>query len=187
MSMTDMSMAASATMTMSDMASMTMSDMASATADSMSGMDHSSMMMGMQDMMMVFFSAKNTPLYSTAWTPGTTGQYVGTCIFLIVLACIFRGLIALRCNFVALWTRSQRRRRGGLRYAADDPLVKQTRRPWAINEAASRAFLDTVLAGVSYLLMLAVMTMNVGYFLSILGGTFLGSFVIGGWTGTAAH
>jgi copper transporter 1 len=30
--------------------------------------------------------------------------------------------------------------------------------------------------------MLAVMTMNVGYFLSVLGGVFLGSFTLGGWT-----
>jgi hypothetical protein len=29
--------------------------------------------------------------------------------------------------------------------------------------------------------MLAVMTMNVGYFMSVLGGVFLGSFVLGGW------
>lgn len=30
------------------------------------------------------------------------------------------------------------------------------------------------------------MTMNVGYFLSVLGGVWLGSFVLGGWTGDAA-
>jgi copper transporter 1 len=35
--------------------------------------------------------------------------------------------------------------------------------------------------------MLAVMTMNVGYFLSVLGGVFLGSFVMGGWTSAATH
>lgn len=35
--------------------------------------------------------------------------------------------------------------------------------------------------------MLAVMTMNVGYFLSVLGGVFLGSFVVGRWTGAAVH
>ena len=35
--------------------------------------------------------------------------------------------------------------------------------------------------------MLAVMTMNVGYFLSVLGGTFLGSFILGGRTGPTAH
>lgn len=35
--------------------------------------------------------------------------------------------------------------------------------------------------------MLAVMTMNVGYFMSVLGGVFLGSFVMGGWTSAATH
>lgn len=35
--------------------------------------------------------------------------------------------------------------------------------------------------------MLAVMTMNVGYFLSILGGTFLGSLAIGRFAISAGH
>lgn len=35
--------------------------------------------------------------------------------------------------------------------------------------------------------MLAVMTMNVGYFMSVIGGVFLGSFVLGGWTPAASH
>ena len=35
--------------------------------------------------------------------------------------------------------------------------------------------------------MLAVMTMNVGYFLSILGGTFLGSLALGRYTTTFTH
>ena len=35
--------------------------------------------------------------------------------------------------------------------------------------------------------MLAVMTMNVGYFLSVLGGTFLGSLVLGRYTVTFEH
>jgi copper transporter 1 len=35
--------------------------------------------------------------------------------------------------------------------------------------------------------MLAVMTMNVGYFMSVLGGVFLGSFVLGGLTSAVAH
>lgn len=35
--------------------------------------------------------------------------------------------------------------------------------------------------------MLAVMTMNLGYFLSILGGTFLGSLAIGRYAANAGH
>ena len=45
-------------------------------------------------MMSVFQISSSTPLYSTAWTPASTGSYAGTCIFLIVLAALFRGLIA---------------------------------------------------------------------------------------------
>lgn len=69
-------------------------------------------------------------------------------------------------------------------------------RPWRITVEPMRAVLDTTIAGVTYLLyvfytpitiyiytngpsrMLGVMTMNVGYFLSILGGTFLGSLAL---------
>ena len=68
------------------------------------------------------------------------------------------------------------------------------------------ATVDVVLAGLSYLLlvfpialrpnhfrlpwdrMIAVMTMNVGYFLSVLGGVFLGSMVFGHFiANSAAH
>jgi copper transporter 1 len=35
--------------------------------------------------------------------------------------------------------------------------------------------------------MLAVMTMNVGYFMSVLGGVFLESFALGGWALAVAH
>ncbi|EME84434.1 uncharacterized protein MYCFIDRAFT_210875 [Pseudocercospora fijiensis CIRAD86] len=182
-----------------DMNSMSMSmtatssgAMASSTSD-MSG--HGSMdssMMSMADMVMTFFTSTSTPLYSEGWTPDTTGQYVGTCIFLIVLAVLFRGIIAIRQNFAALlvWY-SYRKDTPILRSDLDDKVRRQlvagSGRPWNINEALARACLDTVLAGVSYLLMLAVMTMNVGYFMSILGGTFLGSFVIGDWTPRADH
>jgi hypothetical protein len=38
---------------------------------------------------------------------------------------------------------------------------------------------DNWLDEANYCRMLAVMTMNVGYFLSVLGGTFLGSLLIG--------
>jgi hypothetical protein len=35
--------------------------------------------------------------------------------------------------------------------------------------------------------MIAVMTMNVGYFMSVLGGTFAGSLVVGRYTGGSGH
>ncbi|KAK5169356.1 uncharacterized protein LTR77_005331 [Saxophila tyrrhenica] len=170
---------------------MAMSSMPSSSSSaSMSGMDHGSMPgmdHGSTGMTMVFFTATDTPLYSTAFTPHTTGQYAGICVFLIALAFIFRGLIALRCNALTLWAMWRRRQdtRILLREPVNERLAKLADRPWRINEAAAIAVLDVILVGVGYLLMLAVMTMNVGYFMSVLGGTFLGSFIVGRWTGAA--
>ena len=42
----------------------------------------------------VFTVSTSTSLYSTSWTPASTGSYAGTCIFLIVLASISRCLVA---------------------------------------------------------------------------------------------
>ena len=130
---------------------------ASATSTGMPGMDmggsgSDSGMMDMSGMMMVFFTATTTPLYSVSWKPSSTGQYAGTCIFLIALAVAMRALVALRVNFLGAWDTHSFRRGAD----AFDGAVRESRpnasRPWRINEAAARATLDLVLAGVSYLL-----------------------------------
>ncbi|KAE9380166.1 hypothetical protein N431DRAFT_323607 [Stipitochalara longipes BDJ] len=158
-------------------------------------------------MSMTFFTSTMTPIYSAMWSPTSTGQYAGTCIFLIILATIFRGLLAVKAWKETAWLDAEFNRRyvtvaGKLpkaeRIASDsdskrmiltengveeDVIVVKKRsmgvRPWRITTDPIRAVMDTVLAGVAYLLMLAVMTMNVGYFLSVLGGTFLGSLALG--------
>ncbi|OQN96856.1 hypothetical protein B0A48_17410 [Cryoendolithus antarcticus] len=183
MSMTDMSGMNMATAT----SSMAMASSTASAGHDMSGMASTSSMMGMSDMTMTFFSSNTTPLYSMTWTPANMGQYAGTCLFLIAFALVFRVLIALRCNFTPLWVQWTRHETPMGAYRVDENLLKGARRPWRVNEAAARATLDTMLAGVSYLLMIAVMTMNVGYFLSVLGGTFLGSFALGSWGAAAAQ
>jgi len=158
-------------------------------------------------MSMTFFTGTTTPIYSAMWSPTNTGQYAGTCLFLIILAIVFRGLLAMRAWKEAAWLNAEFNRRyvtvaGKLpksqRIASDtdskrmiltengveeDVMVVKKRsrgiRPWRITTDPIRAVMDTVLAGVAYLLMLAVMTMNVGYFLSVLAGTFLGSLALG--------
>lgn len=60
--------------------------------DSMAGMDTSSH----TGMAMAFFTATDTPLYSTSWTPQNAGQYAGTCIFLIVLAITLRAIFTAK-------------------------------------------------------------------------------------------
>ncbi|KAK6586368.1 hypothetical protein PZA11_001425 [Diplocarpon coronariae] len=177
-------------------------------------MDSNSTSMSASMMSMTFFTSSKTSLYSALWTPSSPGEYAGTCIFLILLAVIFRSLLAVKQWKETAWMDAEFNRRyvtvagkqpKSERISQDadtkrmtltengveeDVMVVKKRsmgiRPWRITTDPVRAFLDTVIAGVGYLLMLAVMTMNVGYFLSVLGGTFLGSLAFGRYV-TSEH
>ncbi|EAS27432.3 copper transporter [Coccidioides immitis RS] len=160
-------------------------------------------------MAMVFQNFIQTPLYTEAWTPATGGTYAATCIFLIVLAMLGRGLIAVKAMLDERWLNQALERRFVVvagqtpesERAYNDPgaknatlltergveeKVRVVRRtsgapvmPWRFSVDLPRAAFVTVMVGVGYLLMLAVMTMNVGYFLSVLGGVFLGDLAVG--------
>lgn len=201
-------------------------DMSSMTDSSSSSSSSSTMTMSM-----VFTNAHNTPLFSSAWTPSSSGVYAGTCIFLIVLAIIDRGLIAFKAIMERHWLAAHLNRRyvaiagktsEAGRIDADpdaktaslitaqgvEENVKVVRNishgpiPWRFSVDVPRAALFLCIAGVSYLLyvcdpwtdrivnvdrtltgfdssMLAVMTMNVGYFCSVLAGAFLGELGVG--------
>lgn len=133
-------------------------------------------------MMSVFQTATATPLYSTAWTPNNTGTYAATCIFLIVLGALFRGLLAAKAWQENRWLDQELNRRyvvvaGKTPLAerlSNDSLAKHTNvvlsengveenvvvvqkptvraRPWRLSVDPIRAAVDTVIAGVGYLL-----------------------------------
>ncbi|PSR80530.1 Ctr copper transporter [Coniella lustricola] len=123
-------------------------------------------------MNMTFFYSLVTPLFSTAWTPNGIGQYAGTCIFLIILAVIHRSLVAFRS--VAFATSGVEHETG----SDSSTKVKITSRFNAGKEIA-RGIIEAMIGGVGYLLMIGVMTMNVGYFSSVIAGFFLGGFLVG--------
>ncbi|KAL1304830.1 hypothetical protein AAFC00_003757 [Neodothiora populina] len=200
-----------------DMSSMDMSSpsttssaMSMSTGSSMSGMS------SMGSMSMVFTTDHSTPLYSTAWTPTSTGAYAGTCIFLIVLAIIARCLQAWRVTLEMRWHDRAVNRRyvvvappEGEAPFSDERLAnpeksdeavltvrgldervrivkhsarRNERKAFRLTVDLPRACIYTVQAGVGYLLMLAVMTLNVGYFLSVLAGLFVGELLLGRYT-----
>jgi copper transporter 1 len=115
-------------------------------------------MMEMKMMAMTFFTSTTTPLFSSSWTPTSTGQYAGTCIFLIVFSTIFRALLAVRINLVEVLAAFERRHTGGGTHLYVADIKPTTRRPWRAYEAVVSASMDVVLAGVGYLLLVSPMT-----------------------------
>ena len=131
-------------------------------------------------MIMTFFSATNTPLYSTGWTPTSAGAYAGTCIFLIILAILYRGGYALKDHLENKWLAAALKRKYVVvadktpiaeRVSADTDSktgiltangveenvrmvaapVSHTQ-PWRFSVDLPRAGLTTVNAGIGYLL-----------------------------------
>ncbi|KAI5371117.1 putative Ctr copper transporter [Septoria linicola] len=185
-------------------------------------MDHSSMSsdsssssgMSMGSMSMVFTTDHSTALYSSAWTPQSTGAYAGTCIFLIILGVISRLLLAYRHVLETKWhdkavkrryvmvagesaserqldtTADEKSEQATLTMRGLDENVRVVRMPrqqaqgtpWRFSTDLPRACIFTLQAAVGYFLMLAVMTLNVGYFLSVLAGLFVGELAVGRYT-----
>lgn len=164
-----MSMATGTPTTPTDMAmSMSMSA-ATATSTDLNGMTGMGMTMSMSEMAMVFFTSFQTPLFSSAWTPTTQGQYAGTCVFLVVLTIILRLFIALKPIVESrFWS-------GNVSYTSHAQVIddEQTTYPkgipgarmravrrdvskrwsgWRISAAAGRATYEVVIVGVGYLL-----------------------------------
>ncbi|KAG9240669.1 Ctr copper transporter family-domain-containing protein [Calycina marina] len=132
----------------------------------------------------VFFTSTHTPLWFSALVPQTTAQYTGICLFVLAFATLFRLILAFRLQFSSSFAAAQHPHKALLSPYTNDEMPRR----WNIKETLVIAAMDALVAGVSYLLMLAVMTFNVGYFLSVLGGVFLGSVIFGRFTGDAgAH
>ncbi|EPS45473.1 hypothetical protein H072_517 [Dactylellina haptotyla CBS 200.50] len=131
-------------------------------------------------MAMVFQSIIETPIYSYAFTPKNPGQYFGALVFLALLSFIHRGLIAYASHKELIWRERESTRKIVIAKpsnASDKTVVNDKIKgpaPWRWTVDPVRALLSGVNIGLQLLLMLAVMTLNVGYFLAVIVGVFLG-------------
>ncbi|CAF9931013.1 MAG: hypothetical protein GOMPHAMPRED_005793 [Gomphillus americanus] len=168
------------------------------------------------NMNMVFYSSTTTPLYGSLWTPTSTGSYAGTCLFLITLAVLFSALrtagyimdkrnidIARNRRYIIVAGQPTISEQTALNPDKKEAVLiseqgaeetvrvvtKKTRTimPWRLSTDLPRALLNTAIAGVGYLLMLAVMTMNIGYFCSVLAGVFISELALGRFTKAEEH
>lgn len=140
----------------------------------------SSMSSMMATMMVAFQNDMETTLYVEAWTPNSVGTYAATCIFLIVLAVILRGLFAVKSIQEAKWLDQEMKRRYVVvngRQTMQENLSQedlkqnmvlsangveeqvmvvqknhQHARPWRISVDPVRAVVDTLIAAVGYFL-----------------------------------
>jgi solute carrier family 31 (copper transporter), member 1 len=164
-------------------------------------------MMMAEDMAMVFFNSHHTPLYSIDWMPRGAAGYAGTCIFLIILSITLRLLLVSKAMLEARW-REQAWKRRYITIDGKGPLSERIQQdpdskvgvltaqgveenvriiqeatggvqPWRFSVDLPRAILVTIIGGIGYLLMIAVMTLNIGYYLSILAGVFIGELALG--------
>lgn len=156
------------------MMDMNMDSTTTSGADSMMNMNMNMNMDTDMNMAMAFHTGISDILYSKSWKPTTTGQYAGTCIFLILLAVIHRFLAAFKGIQEAKWHAKERRRvivvagaRPGTGNSSkvmmeqeqdlDEDAVREMPRnpwtaPWRFSTELPRAGLATVVSGVGYLL-----------------------------------
>jgi hypothetical protein len=127
--------------------------------------------------------------------PTSIGGYAGTCIFLIILATIFRSLLAVKAWKETAWLDAEFNRRyvtvaGKLPKSEriindtdskrmiltengveEDVVIVKKRsmgvRPWRITTDPVRAVMDTVIAGVGYLLCVPLSPHLLGFLLMI--------------------
>ncbi|KAG0128297.1 putative Ctr copper transporter [Tuber indicum] len=166
---------------------------------SSTGGDHSSSHSMPSGMSMAFHTGMTDSLYSSAWTPNSPEQYAGTIAFLVLLAFTYRFLVAWRSVLDRKRAVKDNERSvlvaagkaGSLGSSEGLDGGRRTGswggRPWRWSVDLPRAWMQVVTSGVGYLLMLAVMTFNVGYFLAVLTGVFFGELIFGRWIHGSEH
>jgi len=129
-------------------------------------------------MLSVFGTGENVCIWFNAWHITTTAQYWGTVIFIIVF-CFIRELAAMyrvtrRANQERERQKTQHTKHVLL--SENGAATKQAADEASSLELAYDSFLYTINMILAYLLMLLIMTYNVGICLVVVAGSFLAHF-----------
>ncbi|EWZ78488.1 hypothetical protein FOWG_17276 [Fusarium oxysporum f. sp. lycopersici MN25] len=141
----------------------------------------------MPSMSNAFHFGVGDSLWATPLTP-TTGQgYAGAIMLLILMALFLRFLTTARGMVEKRWNPKRSSHCNGhegdnylkMGQSREDEAGVDSSHRWNITIQLTRALFQVTTMTVGYLLMLAVMTFNVGYLLAVLTGGFLGELALG--------
>ncbi|KTW32734.1 uncharacterized protein T551_00219 [Pneumocystis jirovecii RU7] len=151
--------------------------------------DHMSM-----NMPMTFHCFKNTTLFIKGWVPNNKLQYWLTITFIIFLGIIYRMLSTYKLYWEykqrAIYLSQQKHSNTCTcsvsieptsqhsEFKFDRKLIKNILPPFKYKTSFFRGFLQLLICLFSYLLMIIVMTMNIGYFIATLIGIFIGEIIL---------
>lgn len=156
-------------------------NMGSSPAPSASSMSESSssgsnsMMMMMQ---MYFEATTSVTLWFKEWKTDTSGKYAGSIIGLLLLCLLQEGISRGRLLATRRWAGSSFRSLDSSSEAGHpDPVFSFASYGRHLPTRIGLTALYALNVTTSYLLMLAVMTFNVGYFITVVAGLALGHFI----------
>ncbi|KAL6405311.1 hypothetical protein AUP68_11062 [Ilyonectria robusta] len=161
----------------------THSDEAAASSSLITQMGSMTSMSGMSN---AFHFGVGDTLWTTSLTP-TNGQgYAGAIILLILMALFLRFLTTLRAMVEKRWNPKQPSRCNGdeadnylkMGQSQEDEAEVGSCRRWHTTIQLTRALFQVTTMTIGYLLMLAVMTFNLGYLLAVLAGGFVGELAL---------
>lgn len=131
-------------------------------------------------------------LWFQGWVPGRGSTLLGACVGLFVLALLHRWVVALRAAWevgIASMSRpptndsSMAKRK----LSFSDKIMLHGVAPFVLDYALSRGLLHIVQTSLGFLFMLAVMTSQVSFILSIVIGEGVGEMLYGRYTYAASR
>ncbi|KIY51403.1 hypothetical protein FISHEDRAFT_37463 [Fistulina hepatica ATCC 64428] len=123
-----------------------------------------------------------------SWTPSSAGAMAGACIGLMLFAIFDRWVWAMRLVLERRWSGYVHDGDGvesvslsSPSPAPPSPCPKRVIPPFALSKDGPRGLMQAFQSLVNFTLMLAVMTFNAGFIVSIIVGLGLGEMLFGRW------